>query len=128
MTFYLDIRSLEKTNISLFLNEIKNYASGICIERNVEYEFELLAEADPTILADECVDTVEKTAKELGYSVKRMPSGAGHDAQLMSLLTNTGMIFVPSKDGISHNPKEYTAPELLEKGANVLVNTALALL
>ena len=128
VTFYMDIRSLERTNISLFLDEIKNYASGICIERNVEYEFELLAEADPTILADECVDTVEKTAKELGYSVKRMPSGAGHDAQLMSLLTNTGMIFVPSKDGISHNPKEYTDPELLEKGANVLVNTTLALL
>ena len=54
-----------------------------------------------------------------------MPSGAGHDAQTMALIAPTAMIFAPSKDGISHSPKEYTSFEMLEKTTNVLLNTIL---
>jgi N-carbamoyl-L-amino-acid hydrolase len=56
-----------------------------------------------------------------------MPSGAGHDAQDMSHIAPIGMIFVPSKDGISHSPKEYTAPGDLANGVNVLLRTILAI-
>ena len=56
-----------------------------------------------------------------------MVSGAGHDAQLMAGICPTAMIFVPSRDGISHNPDEYSSPEDLETGANVLLHTALEL-
>lgn len=73
------------------------------------------------------VKTIELTAKETGIPSKRMYSGAGHDAQLFASLCPTGMIFVPSKDGISHSPDEYTSPEDLEKGANVMLETALKL-
>ena len=52
-----------------------------------------------------------------------MPSGAGHDAQDMALIAPTGMIFVPSRDGISHSPEEFTSFEMIYKGANVLKNT-----
>ena len=56
-----------------------------------------------------------------------MPSGAGHDAQDMALIAPTGMIFVPSKSGISHSPKEFTSAEDMANGANVLLHTILAL-
>ena len=56
-----------------------------------------------------------------------MPSGAGHDAQDMAPITPTGMIFVPSRGGISHSPKEYTSPEDMANGADVLFRTILKL-
>jgi N-carbamoyl-L-amino-acid hydrolase len=54
-----------------------------------------------------------------------MPSGAGHDAQDMARIAPTGMIFTPSVGGISHSPREYTRPEDLANGANVLLQTIL---
>ena len=54
-----------------------------------------------------------------------MPSGAGHDAQEMAQICPIGMIFVPSKNGISHSPKEYSSPEDISNGANVLLHTVL---
>ena len=56
-----------------------------------------------------------------------MPSGAGHDAQMLARVCPTAMVFVPSKDGISHNPAEHTDDEDLENGANALLRTMLAL-
>ena len=56
-----------------------------------------------------------------------MPSGAGHDAQDMAVITPTGMIFIPSIDGISHSPEEYSTPESIIKGANVLLNSVLTI-
>lgn len=73
------------------------------------------------------IDTVAGAAADLGHTVQRMPSGAGHDAQMMARVCPTGMVFVPSRDGISHNPAEHTDPEHLVAGANVLVRTLLAL-
>jgi N-carbamoyl-L-amino-acid hydrolase len=56
-------------------------------------------------------DLIEQSAAELGFSNKRMPSGAGHDSQEMAKVAPMGMIFVPSRNGISHSPEEYTSPE-----------------
>jgi N-carbamoyl-L-amino-acid hydrolase len=56
-----------------------------------------------------------------------MPSGAGHDAQMLARICPSGMIFVPSVAGISHNPAEHTEPDDLEAGANVLLATMLEL-
>ena len=79
-------------------------------------------------LSPEVVDVIEASAKECGYACKRMYSGAGHDAQLMALITQAGLIFVPSKNGISHAPEEFTYSDDLEKGANVLLYTLLNLI
>jgi len=73
------------------------------------------------------VDVIEQTADELGIPARRMVSGAGHDAQLLASICPAAMIFVPSRDGISHNPDEYSSPEDLETGANVLLHAALKL-
>ena len=70
---------------------------------------------------------IAQSAEELGLSYKFMPSGAGHDAQDMTHVAPTGMIFVPSVDGISHSPKEYTSAEDMANGANVLLRTVLAI-
>ena len=70
---------------------------------------------------------VESAASELGYSSRRLPSGAGHDAQMMARICPTGMIFVPSVEGLSHNVNEYTKPEHLKAGADVLLQMVLQL-
>ena len=77
---------------------------------------------DPAI-----VDIIEQTATALDIPSLRMVSGAGHDAQLLAIMCPTAMIFVPSRDGISHNPAEYSSPEDLETGANMLLHAALKL-
>jgi N-carbamoyl-L-amino-acid hydrolase len=74
-------------------------------------------EFDPRV-----VDLVERTATALGNTVKRMPSGAGHDAQMLARVCPTAMVFVPSARGISHNPAEFTTVEELTAGADVLLH------
>jgi N-carbamoyl-L-amino-acid hydrolase len=70
---------------------------------------------------------VGDSAAELGLSALRMPSGAGHDAQSIALLAPIGMIFIPSVGGISHSPQEFSRPEDVVNGADVLLNTVLKL-
>ncbi|MBN9252887.1 MAG: M20/M25/M40 family metallo-hydrolase, partial [Mesorhizobium sp.] len=71
------------------------------------------------------VAAVEAGANRLGMSNRRMPSGAGHDAQMLARICPAAMIFVPSVDGISHNIQELTHPADLENGANLLLATVL---
>jgi N-carbamoyl-L-amino-acid hydrolase len=85
-------------------------------------EHVLPVEFDPIV-----VDAIEQAANELGISSRRMISGAGHDAQLMAGICPTAMIFIPSRNGISHSPAEYSSAEELETGANVLLYAALKL-
>jgi N-carbamoyl-L-amino-acid hydrolase len=71
----------------------------------------------------EIINAFQRQADKLGLDTMRMPSGAGHDTQLMTGLTKAGMIFVPSKDGISHAPEEWTEWKDVETGANLLLHT-----
>jgi len=68
---------------------------------------------------------IDASEKQLGLTTKFMPSGAGHDAQEMARLGPVGMIFIPSVGGISHSPKEFSQPEAIENGANVLLRAVL---
>ena len=70
---------------------------------------------------------IGESAKVLGLTTKVMPSGAGHDAQAMAQIGPMGMIFIPSVGGISHSPKEFSKPEDIVNGANVLLNAVLGL-
>ncbi|HZD93863.1 MAG TPA: M20/M25/M40 family metallo-hydrolase, partial [Candidatus Sulfotelmatobacter sp.] len=69
---------------------------------------------------------ISDEAKSLDFSTKVMPSGAGHDAQEIARIGPVGMIFVPSINGISHSPREFSRPQDIENGANVLLQTVLA--
>ena len=92
---------------------------GVTIERRTLARFEPV-EFDPTM-----VDLVESTATGLGYTTNRMPSGAGHDAQMLARVCPTSMIFTPSVNGLSHNIAEFTEAADLEAGANVLLHVLL---
>ena len=92
---------------------------GVTIERRTLARFEPV-EFDPTM-----VDLVESTATGLGHTTNRMPSGAGHDAQMLARVCPTSMIFTPSVNGLSHNIAEFTEPADLEAGANVLLHVLL---
>jgi N-carbamoyl-L-amino-acid hydrolase len=111
-----------KTLFAKILEEVKQ------IEQSTKTAFTFTL-VEPTSLpapTDERVRSlIALSAKELGLSVKQMPSGAGHDAQDMTRIAPTGMIFVPSIGGISHSPKESTTREDMANGANVLLHTIL---
>jgi N-carbamoyl-L-amino-acid hydrolase len=68
---------------------------------------------------------IDQSAKELRLTTKQMPSGAGHDAQDMARIGPVGMIFIPSIGGISHSPKEFSRPQDIENGANVLLGAVM---
>ena len=89
---------------------------GVTVERRQ------LARFDPVEFDERIVGLVEETARAHGHRVRRLPSGAGHDAQMLARRCPAGMVFVPSAGGISHNPAEFTSPEHLEAGANVLLH------
>jgi len=99
----------------------------LCAREGVSVERRQLARFDPVAFDARIVDLVEKTALDAGLPVRRLPSGAGHDAQMLARLCPSGMVFVPSVGGVSHNPSELTLPEHLEAGANVLLEVLLRL-
>ena len=82
--------------------------------------------APPVAFDPVCVDAVRQAAAGLGLTAREIVSGAGHDAVYMARVVPTAMIFVPCKDGISHNEAEYASPQACEDGANVLLHAALA--
>jgi len=86
-----------------------------------------LARYEPVAFSEDIIAMVDRHARALGHDVKRLCSGAGHDAQAFAPNCPTGMIFVPSRGGISHNVDEYTSPSDIEAGANVLLRTLLEL-
>jgi N-carbamoyl-L-amino-acid hydrolase len=100
---------------------------GLAADEGVRVSTRSLARFDPVHFDPDVVDLVERTAKALDLSTLRLPSGAGHDAQMLARVCPAAMIFTPSRDGISHNPAEHTDPEDLGAGADVLLQVMLAL-
>ena len=126
-TFTIDLRNTDELKLQESERRFHEFLTATAEAEGCTVETRTLARLEPVIFDPEVVDLVESTAIALGHSVKRLPSGAGHDAQMMARICPTAMVFTPSKDGISHNPAEYTAPADLEAGANVLLHTMLSL-
>jgi N-carbamoyl-L-amino-acid hydrolase len=122
----LEIRDLDMEKIDALHRAIEAEARELARanETSVGFERYYLSRAAPTDARLQRV--VAEAAQELGLSTLSMPSGAGHDAQSIALLAPVGMIFIPSRDGISHSPEEYSSPEDIEAGANVLLASVLA--
>jgi N-carbamoyl-L-amino-acid hydrolase len=107
---------------------VEKAAAGIAAKRDTPIRFEPTGVASVPAPTDERMRNIIVAAAEgLNLSYEVMPSGAGHDAQDMTHIAPTGMIFVPSRDGISHSPEEYTSPEDMANGAKVLLETVLAI-
>jgi N-carbamoyl-L-amino-acid hydrolase len=124
----LEIRDLEANKISHVYEAIRMQASKIAQARQTPIAFaELKVASEPAPTDERMRRIIAKAATSLGLTYKLMPSGAGHDAQDMTHIAPTGMIFVPSVGGISHSPKELTSSQDMANGANVLLQTVRAL-
>ncbi len=110
-----------EARLTRFLGELAE-AEGVTITTTS------LARFEPVEFDTAMVDLVEATARRLGHSTRRMPSGAGHDAQMLARICPTAMVFTPSVNGLSHNIAEFTEGTDIEAGANVLLHVVLELL
>ena len=123
----LDVRNTDEQKLQAAEAEIAQHLTKIAEEEGVSISSRVLARFEPVIFDSRVVELIERIAKQQGNTVARLPSGAGHDAQMLARVCPSAMIFVPSANGISHNPAEYTSPEELEAGANVLLHTMIVL-
>lgn len=124
----LELRDLSEDKIDMLFAEIESKANQLGKESGVSFEFKPISATGKAALTDIRIqDVIEASATKLGYSNQRMPSGAGHDAQEMSHIAPTGMIFIPSRGGISHSPDEYSSIEDMANGVQLLLETILEL-
>lgn len=122
----LELRDLSSEKIQSLFKSIQDEARAIAEASGTKISFSHLDVAAVPAPTDKGMrKIIAEAAKELDLSYKFMPSGAGHDAQDMARIAPTGMIFVPSVDGISHSPKEFTRPADMANGANVLLQAVL---
>jgi N-carbamoyl-L-amino-acid hydrolase len=123
----LEIRDLDQAKIRRLAQVVMSEARQIGAQSNTTFTFTENYLSTPALMNPMVQKAVESSAKGIGLSARYQPSGAGHDAQYMAQLAPSAMIFCPSVDGVSHSPKEYTKPEDVTNGANVLLQTILAL-
>lgn len=123
----VDLRNTVESALAQAEAELESSIKAVAARERVEVTSRTLVRLAPVQFDSGLVDTVERVARQQGHSTMRMPSGAGHDAQMMARLCPTAMIFIPSRDGLSHNPREYSSAGQIEAGANVLLTTLLEL-
>lgn len=125
--FSVDLRDPDEAVLEDVELALERYLEKLADEMGVVIDSKQLARFSPVEFSKEIVHRVEEAAKKRGLSWRRMTSGAGHDAQMMARICPTGMIFVPSRDGVSHHPDEFTTDKDLIAGANVLLDVVKAL-
>ncbi len=121
----VDLRNTDDDILKQAEARMASFVEDVAKVEGVRVDTRTLARFAPVRFDEAMIDVVEQTADALGHSVRRMPSGAGHDAQMFAPNCPTAMIFVPSKDGISHNVEEFTEPEQVRAGADILLQMML---
>ncbi len=125
VTFTLEIRDLEMEKIDVVFDAIRGEAIALAAAADTSVAFERYYTSRAAPTTPRLRDVIEREARGLDLTTLRMPSGAGHDAQSVAQFGPVGMVFVPSREGISHSPMEYTSPEHVTAGANVLLRTLM---
>jgi N-carbamoyl-L-amino-acid hydrolase len=123
----LEIRDLDGKKINSIYKKIESTSENIAKNTGTKFKFKQTINIIPEPTNRRVSWAINQAAQDLQLSSKFMPSGAGHDAQEMAVICPIGMIFIPSKGGISHSPKEYSSPKDIANGANVLLHTVLKL-
>lgn len=118
--FTLDIRHISETLLTGFCDSVISMIQVIADRRQVEVDITTALRSRPTPMDLVLAGRLERICTDSSISYRRMMSGAGHDAQMFGAVCSTAMLFVPSKDGISHSPEEYTEPEDLQLGVALL--------
>ncbi|HWQ07741.1 MAG TPA: M20/M25/M40 family metallo-hydrolase, partial [Holophaga sp.] len=123
----VDLRNTDEARLREAEDLLAAFIHEMVQQEGLELSIRRLARFEPVAFDPAVVRVVEEAAAQLGRRARRMTSGAGQDAQMLARICPTGMIFVPSVRGISHNPEEFTKPEHVELGADVLLRTLVAL-
>ncbi len=124
-SFTLDLRSVDGEALIKAQQLIDEKIASTVKAHGLSLEKETMVRFQPVKFEEEIVNTVQAAAEGLNLTTKRMPSGAGHDAQMMAAFCPSTMLFIPSVKGISHNVEEYSHDKDVENGANVLLNAVL---
>ena len=126
VVFICDLRHPDAATLAALDARMQQAMRGIATGRGLGVEIERVMEKPPVQFAAELIDTIRETARRLGYASLDMLSGAGHDAMNVARVAPAGMIFVPCKDGLSHNEAESAEPSHLAAGAHTLLHALLA--
>ncbi|WP_031243040.1 Zn-dependent hydrolase [Mesorhizobium sp. LNJC391B00] len=122
--FTVDLRDPDEQRLQAHEAALAAYLEDLAAAESLSISAEQLARFEPVLFDIGIVERIEAAAKNRGLGVRRMTSGAGHDAQMMARIAPAAMIFVPSAGGISHNPREHTEDAELVAGANILLDVA----
>ena len=123
--FSMDMRNATDALVDQQVAEVKALAARLSADTGMAIEIELVSSYAAINFHGECIDAVSRASQQLGYSSMPVVSGAGHDAIYMARLAPSGMIFIPCKDGISHNEVEDALPAHITAGCNVLLHAML---
>ncbi|OKL37479.1 Zn-dependent hydrolase [Domibacillus mangrovi] len=126
-TFTLDLRDIEERDRDHIEEAITSYAYSLCADREMSITIEELQRVAPAPCSNEIRAVMEEACRELEIEPMSLPSGAGHDGMQFNDFCPIGMVFVRSKDGISHNPDEWSSEEDCGTGAAILYETVLHL-
>lgn len=127
VAFTVDLRNTDEATLQIAEARLADELTRVAAAEQVSIETRTLARFEPVEFDAATVEIVEATARRLGHSTRRLPSGAGHDAQMLARVCPTAMIFTPSVGGLSHNIAEYTNPTDITAGADVLLQVLLQL-
>lgn len=127
VTTSLGLRDLDAAKVQMMFEKIQAEVRRIEAATGTKFDFKQVNVSQPAPTDARLRRAIEDAAKQLTLTTKPLPSGAGHDAQEIAHLCPVGMIFVPSRDGISHSPREFSEPAHITNGANVLLHTLLKL-
>lgn len=125
--FPVELRDLSQEKIEALAEKVRERGAALAAQENVTFTMELVSAHAPALTDPRIRFQIQKAAEEMRAPTLTMASGAGHDAQAIADLCPVGMIFVPSKDGISHSPLEFTRWEECACGAEALYRTLLRL-
>ena len=121
----VDLRDLDAAKIERFRLRFEQLGREIGAATGTAFAYAPLVDSEPALADPRMMEVVESSARALGLTSQRMPSGAGHDAQELARIAPIGMIFVPSVGGISHSPRELTKPGDVANGVDVLLNAVV---
>ncbi|MBJ9616496.1 Zn-dependent hydrolase [Burkholderia multivorans] len=121
----VDLRDPDEQRLQQAEQRLADHLEQLAALEGVQISTERLARFEPVVFDAALVDAIEKAAARRGFSYRQMTSGAGHDAQMIARIAPAAMIFVPSRGGISHNPREHTDDSQLVDGARLLLDVVL---
>ena len=124
--FNCDLRHPDAATLEVLDERMQTAMRAIAARGGLEIDMQRVIDKPPVHFAGDLVDTIRDAARRCGYASMDMLSGAGHDAMNVARVAPTGMIFVPCKDGLSHNEAESATPAHLAAGAHTLLHTLVA--